>query len=74
MEQTWVRGKTIRSAARLDAGWIAAIGFEDGTLRVIFRSGRAYDHPGVPYSVYVEFMNATSMGAYYARHIRGKYK
>ena len=33
-----------------------------------------YDHPGVPYSVYVEFMNASSKGAYYNQHIHGRYR
>jgi len=45
---------------------IAFVGYDGYTLRVIFHtSDREYDHPGVPYSVYAEFMNAPSMGAYY---------
>jgi hypothetical protein len=31
-------------------------------------------HPGVPLSVYLELMAASSMGAYYNQHIRGRYK
>lgn len=53
---------------------IRAVGYDGYTLTVEFHSGRIYDHPGVPCSVYVEFMNATSMGAYYNRHIRGRYR
>ena len=53
---------------------IAAVGYDGYTLTVEFNGGRAYDHPGVPEWVYHEFMSAPSMGAYYNRHIRGKYR
>ena len=53
---------------------IAAVGYDGYILTVEFTSGRVYDHPGVPEWVYHEFMNAASMGAYYNRHIRGKYR
>jgi hypothetical protein len=53
---------------------IAAVGYDGSTLRIAFRHGGIYDHPGVPYSVYVELMNASSIGSYYARHIRGCYR
>jgi len=52
---------------------IRAVGYDGYTLTVEFHSGRIYDHPGVPYSIYVGFMNAESMGAYYNRYIRGRY-
>lgn len=53
---------------------IRAVGYNGSTLTVEFHSGRVYDHPGVPYSIYVGLMGASSMGAYYNRYIRGKYK
>jgi hypothetical protein len=53
---------------------IRAVGYDGYTLAVEFHSGKTYDHPGVPYSVYREFMAAASMGAYYSRYIRGRYK
>ncbi len=53
---------------------IAAIGYENGTLAVEFHNSLLYYHHGVPYSVYVEFMNAPSLGAYYSRNIRGRYR
>jgi hypothetical protein len=37
---------------------IRAVGYDGYTLTVEFHSGRICDHPGVPHSVYVEFMNA----------------
>jgi hypothetical protein len=52
---------------------IRAVGYDDYTLTVEFHTGRIYDHPRVPESVYREFMNARSTGAYYNRHIRGRY-
>jgi hypothetical protein len=53
---------------------IRAVGYDGYTLTVEFHTGRTYDHPGVPYSVYTGLMQAGSMGAFYNRHIRGKFK
>ena len=53
---------------------IRAVGWNDGTLTVEFHSGRIYNHPGVPYSVYEGLMQASSKGAYYNRNIRGRYR
>ena len=54
---------------------IRAVGYDGYTLAVLFHtSDTVYCHPGVPNSVFIEFMNASSMGAYYNQHIRGKYK
>lgn len=55
---------------------ISAVGYDPffGILTVRFRNGRVYDHPDVPWWVYVELMEASSMGAYYNRCIRGRYR
>jgi hypothetical protein len=53
---------------------ISAIGYDGYTLSVEFHSGKIYDHPGVPYSVYAGLMQASSKGAYYNRCIRGRYR
>jgi hypothetical protein len=60
---------------RVNSSAIRAVGYEGGTLAVEFHtSATVYDHPGVPYHVYVQFMNAPSLGAYYNQPIRGRYK
>ena len=54
---------------------IRAVGYDGYTLAVQFHSSdMVYEHPGVPYSVFLGLMHADSMGAYYNRHIRGRYK
>ena len=54
---------------------IRAVGYDGYNLAVQFHSSDTiYTHPGVPEFVYLEFMNAPSMGAYYNRRIRGNYK
>ena len=53
---------------------IRAVGYDGSTLTVEFHTGRVYDHPRVPYSVYEQFMNASSLGRFYNRYIRGRYK
>lgn len=54
---------------------IRAVGYDGYTLAVLFRqSGMLYLHPGVPESVYLGLLHAPSKGAYYNRHIRGRYR
>jgi hypothetical protein len=54
---------------------IQAVGYDGYTLAVLFHtSDTVYEHPGVPHDVYLGLMKASSMGAYYNRHIRGRYK
>jgi hypothetical protein len=53
---------------------IRAVGFDGYTFTVEFHTGRIYDHPGVPPSVYREFMNAPSKGVFYSKNIRGRYR
>jgi len=52
---------------------IRAVGYDGSTLTVKFHTGRTYDHPHVPYSVFEGLMQAESKGAYYNEHIRGRY-
>lgn len=54
---------------------IRAVGYDGSTLTVQFHtSATVYTHHGVPYSVYAGLMEASSMGAYYNRYIRGRYR
>jgi hypothetical protein len=53
---------------------ILAVGFDGYTLTVAFHNGRTYDHPGVPYSVFLGLRAASSKGAYYNAFIRGRYR
>jgi hypothetical protein len=54
---------------------IRAVGYNGYTLAVLFHtSDTVYEHPGVPYLVFLGLMHADSKGAYYNRHIRGRYK
>ena len=57
----------------LDSSVIRAVGYDGYTLRVVFHTGRTYDHPGVPKSVFDGLMRASSKGAYYNQFIRGRY-
>ena len=54
---------------------IAAIGYDGHTLAVQFTTGTTvYTHHGVPHEIYAGLMQAESMGAFYNRHIRGRYR
>ena len=59
---------------RVRSSVIRAVGYDGSTLTVEFHSGRTYDHPHVPESVYAGLMNASSKGRYYNEHIRGRYR
>ena len=63
------------SLTLVNSSAIRAVGYDGHTLAVQFTtSDTIYTHDGVPYSVYTGLMQAESMGAYYNRHIRGKYR
>ncbi len=52
---------------------LAAVGYECGTLRILFNSGWMYDYMGVPEDVYVNLLNASSKGSYHAEYIKNSY-
>jgi len=53
---------------------IRSVGYSGNHLFVQFHtSDEIYDHPGVSEGLYRAFMNASSMGAFYNEHIRGRY-
>lgn len=59
----------------VDSSSIYAVGYDGHTLDVEFHaSDIIYSHHGGPYSIYVEFMNAPSMGKFYNRFLRGRYQ
>lgn len=49
---------------------LAAVGYGGGILMVAFRSGSVYAYWGVPWSLYVGLMHASSHGSFFHRHIR----
>lgn len=54
---------------------LRAVGYDGHTLAVMFTtSDTVYLYPGVPEWVYLDLMAADSMGAYYNRFIRGRYR
>ena len=58
----------------VDSSAIRAVSYDGNRLFVQFHtSGTTYTHYHVPYRVYAGLMQAESKGAYYNRHIRGRY-
>lgn len=43
-------------------------------LEVTFNTGRTYTHPGVPESVFEDFISAPSAGSFYGSQIKGQYR
>lgn len=44
-----------------------------GSLYVVFHGGRVAGYRSVPFNEYLNLVNASSVGGYYARRIRGKF-
>lgn len=61
---------------QVDSSVILAVGYDDGAsiLEVVFRTGRTYRYFRVPAKAYVELMRAKSIGAYFNREIRPRYR
>ena len=58
----------------VESSAIRAVGYDGYTLDVQFHTGKVYSLPGVPEYHYTGLMSASSMGAYFNRYLRGKYK
>ncbi len=60
----------------VDSSVIVAVGYDDsaGILEVVFRTGRTYRYFRVPESVYDGLLHAKSIGAYFNRQIRPRYR
>jgi len=54
---------------------VAAFAYEaeDMTLFVRFKTGRTYRYSGVPSSVYEDFADADSKGAFFNAQVQGRY-
>ena len=53
---------------------IRAVGYDGSMLTVEFHTGRTYNHPGVPESVFHGLITASSKGVFYNKNIRGRYR
>lgn len=52
---------------------IASIGYNKGTLHILFNSGGLYEYTSVPEAVYNALMSASSKGSYFHANIKGRY-
>ena len=61
---------------RVDSSVIVAVGYDDGghVLEVVFRTGRTYRYFRVPPKAYDRLIHAKSIGGYFNREIRPRYK
>lgn len=53
---------------------LAAVGWQDGTLRILFQSGKTYDYKNVPASVHGALMRSGSKGEFFKENILGVYE
>jgi KTSC domain len=55
---------------------VEKVGYDvwEATLTVDFNSGSRYEHDDVPVDEAEGLINAESVGKYYHRHIKGKYR
>jgi hypothetical protein len=54
---------------------IESVGYDPAskTMQVKFRSGSTHEYGGISPEVHAAFMGASSHGAHYAAHVRGRY-
>jgi hypothetical protein len=61
---------------RVSSSNLVSVGYEPSsqTLEVALRDGSVYQYYGVPSTVYMQLMNASSHGSYFSQHIRERYR
>ena len=54
---------------------ISHIGYDSNTkqMKITFKQSKTYDYCNVPQNIFDEFLNASSIGIYYDRHIKDNY-
>jgi hypothetical protein len=54
---------------------VVSVGYDLGTkvLEIEFKGGKVYKYPNVAQSVYLGLMSASSIGQYFAAHIKNAY-
>ena len=59
----------------VDSSNITSIGYDEETtiLEIEFKSGSIYAYYDVPFSLYVQLMNAPSKGKFFNTHIKMQY-
>jgi hypothetical protein len=59
----------------VDSSNIERIGYDStsSTLRIEFKSNRAYDYFNVPENVFNELRSASSVGSYHGKNIKNSY-
>ena len=57
-----------------DSSNIGHVEWNDGTMRVTFKSGASYSYHDVPASAYHDMTKADSAGGFFAKHIKDKFK
>jgi KTSC domain len=61
---------------QVDSSVIIAVGYDEGAsiLEVVFRTGRTYRYFRVPPKAYDALIHAKSIGGYFNREIRRRYR
>jgi hypothetical protein len=53
---------------------LSHVGYENGTLKIRFKSGAEYHYTDVPPEVHAELLKAESPGGYFRTHIKEQYE
>jgi len=65
--------KKLSAMSSRKSSCIRSVGYESGRLSITFHSGNTYTYNGVPESLYIGLITASSPGEYYNLNIRGRY-
>ena len=53
---------------------VKAVGYEDGSLHVVFKNGDHYVYSDVDPDTYEELKTSSSVGSYLHKHIKGQHE
>lgn len=62
------------SMTPVESSVIESVGHNGLRLRIRFKSGKTYDFEGAPLSHLDGMLKAESAGAYFGKHVRGKFR
>lgn len=53
---------------------LSEVGFKDGILKIIFKSGDSWLYFDVPEDLFEELLNAESCGSYFIQNVKSRYR
>lgn len=68
-----IHRRAVKRMVRVESSMIAAVGFANNKLYVVFNNGTTYSYADVPVTLVAKLLRAKSKGKFFNQYVKGKY-